>query len=49
MIGNANDEINFTQKLLLTNRQVSKLPKAFANNRLPLKNYQILSYLKQYN
>ena len=37
MIGNANDEINFTQKLLLTNRQVSKLLKAFANNRSAVK------------
>ena len=30
MIGN--DETNFPQKLLLTNRQVSNLRKAFANN-----------------
>ena len=37
MIGNANDEINFTQKLSLTNRQVSKLLKAFANNRSAVK------------
>ena len=37
MIGNANDEINFTQKLLLTNRQVSKRLKAFANNRSAVK------------
>ena len=37
MIGNANDEINFTQKLLLTNRQVAKLLKAFANNRSAVK------------
>ena len=37
MIGNADDEINFTQKLLLTNRQVSKLLKAFANNRSAVK------------
>ena len=32
MIGHSNDEINFPHKLLLTNRQVSRLCKAFANN-----------------
>ena len=32
MIGNFEDEINFLHKLLLTNRQVSNLRKAFANN-----------------
>ena len=32
MIGNSNDETNFPHKLLLTNRQVSNLRKAFANN-----------------
>ena len=31
-IGNSNDEYNFPHKLLLTNTQVSRLPKAFANN-----------------
>ena len=34
MIGNSDDEINFPGKLLLTNRQVSNLRKAFANNSL---------------
>ena len=34
MIGNSDDEINFPRKLLLTNRQVSNLRKAFANNSL---------------
>ena len=29
MIGNSDDEINFTQKLLLTNKQVKNLRKAF--------------------
>ena len=32
MIGNSNDETNFPHKLLLTNRQVVNLRKAFANN-----------------
>ena len=32
MIGNPNDETNFQHKLLLTNRQVVNLRKAFANN-----------------
>ena len=32
MIGNSGDEINFPHKLLLTNRQVANLRKAFANN-----------------
>ena len=32
MIGVYNDETNFPHKLLLTNRQVTNLSKAFANN-----------------
>ena len=32
MIGDSNDETNFPHKLSLTERQVSKLPKAFTNN-----------------
>ena len=32
MVGNSNDENNFQYKLLLTNRQVVNLRKAFANN-----------------
>ena len=31
MIGNSDDETNFRHKLLLTNRQVANLRKAFAN------------------
>ena len=31
MIGNSDDETNFLHKLLLTNRQVANLRKAFAN------------------
>ena len=32
MVGNSNDEINFPHKLLLTNRQILSLRKAFANH-----------------
>ena len=32
MTGNSDDETNFPCKLLLTNRQVANLHKAFANN-----------------
>ena len=32
MIGESNDETNVPHKLLLNDRQVSKLPKAFAND-----------------
>ena len=32
MIGNSNDETNFSHELLLTNREVTNLCKAFANN-----------------
>ena len=32
MIGNSDDETNFSHKLKLTNTQVSNLRKAFANN-----------------
>ena len=31
IVGDANDENNFPHKLLLTNTQVSKIRKAFAN------------------
>ena len=31
LIGNSNDETSFSHKLLLTNTQVSKICKAFAN------------------
>ena len=34
MIGDSNDKSNFPHKLLLTNRQVSNLRKAFANHLL---------------
>ena len=32
MIDNSDDKTNFTHKLLLTNRKVANLCKAFANN-----------------
>ena len=32
MAGNSNDKTNFLHQLLLTNTQVSRLRKAFANN-----------------
>ena len=32
MIGDSNDKTNFPYELLLTDRQVSRLGKAFANN-----------------
>ena len=32
MVGDSNDETNLLHKLLLTNTQVSKIHKAFANN-----------------
>ena len=32
MTGDSNDETNFSHKLLLTDRQVSRLRKAFVNN-----------------
>ena len=34
MIGNSNDKSNFPHELLLTNKQVANLCKAFANNSL---------------
>ena len=45
MIGNSDDDSNFPHELLLTNRQVANLPKAFANNSI----YQKLDYLTLYN
>ena len=34
VVGDSNDENNFSHELLLTNTQVSRLRKAFANNSL---------------
>ena len=44
MVSNSNDNTNFPHKLLLTNRQVVNICKAFANH-LTL-NYQKLNYQK---
>ena len=32
MIGDSNDQTNFSHEILLTDRQVSSIPKAFSNN-----------------
>ena len=32
MVGNSNDNINFPHELLLTNRQITNIRKAFANH-----------------
>ena len=32
MVGDSNDEANFLHELLLTNRQVSSIRRAFSNN-----------------
>ena len=54
--GDSNDENNFPHKLLLTNTQVPRLHKAFANNSLAnvkllkkKKNQQKLNYIKLHN
>ena len=46
MISNSNDNTNFPHELLLTNRQVANIRKAFAKNTLLILNYQKLSYQK---
>ena len=49
MIGNSNDETNFLHKLLLTNRQVVNLRKAFANylsNNIKLSKTQLLKMIQ---
>ena len=47
MIGNSDDETNFSHKLLLTNRQVANLRKSFASNlSTDILGYHKLSYLK---
>ena len=44
MVGNSDDENNFPHKLLLTNRQVLNIRKAFANHSSTDIKYQKLSY-----
>ena len=39
LIGNCNDDTNFSHKLLLTNTQVSRIHKSFANGLLFSKNF----------
>ena len=46
MIGDSNNETNFPHKLLLTNRQVLNLRKAFANNSSTDVKYQKLNSLR---
>ena len=48
MISDSNDETNFANKLLLNDRQVSKLCKAFTNNASVNIDYQKLICLKLY-
>ena len=49
MIGDSNDENNFPHKLLLTDRQVTNIRKAFANNSLTDIKFSKLSCQKLYN
>ena len=44
MIGDSNDKGNFPYELLLTNRQVSSIRKAFANNSSVDIKFQKLNY-----
>ena len=46
MIGDPNDKTNFPHELLLTNRQISSIHKALANNSLLTLNFQKLNYQK---
>ena len=53
MIGDSNDKGNFPHELLLTNRHISSICKAFANIKLIyiylILNFQKLSYQKSYS
>ena len=46
MISNSDNETNFPDKLLLTNRQVSNLRRALLTTHQLILNYQKLSYLR---
>ena len=46
MISNSNDNTNFPHELLLTNRQVANIHKAFAKIHQLTLNYQKLNYQK---
>ena len=43
------DKINFSHELLLTNREVENLRKAFLTNHQLILSYQKLNYLRRYN
>ena len=46
MVGDSNDNTNFPHELLLTNRQVVNIRKAFAKIHQLILNYQKLNYQK---
>ena len=46
VVGDSNDENNFSHKLLLTNAQISKLRETFANSLSADMNYQKLNCIK---
>ena len=46
MVSNSNDNTNFPHELLLTNRQVANIRKAFAKIYQLMLNYQKLNYQK---
>ena len=46
MVGDSNDDTNFPHELLLTNRQVVNIRKAFAKIHQLILNYQKLNYQK---
>ena len=46
MVGNSNDNTNFPHELLLTNRQVENIRKAFAYHFQQILNCQKLNYQK---
>ena len=46
MVSNSNDNTNFPHELLLTNRQVTNIRKAFAKIHQLILNYQKLNYQK---
>ena len=49
LIGISNDETNFPHKLLLSNTQVSKISKAFANVSLGNIKFSRIQFLNLYN
>ena len=46
MIGDSNDKTNFPHELLLTERQVSSIRRAFSNIYQLILNFQKLNYQK---